>query len=206
MNMVYLLRRIAYKFYEILHPNEPWLAQGAIQYCDRHLRNDQIGFEWGSGRSTAWFGKRLRKLVSIEYDQAWHGIVVEKLRRQNLKNVECRYIAVEHSLSEPTSAHYLKTPQYVSAIDQFEAESVDFVVVDGHYRQACVLAALTKLKPGGLLLIDNTNWLSLQDWGVPADWKIVHQSSNVMTQTTIWQKPTPFKASQSIDASGLFVH
>ncbi|MBD2081725.1 class I SAM-dependent methyltransferase [Leptolyngbya sp. FACHB-17] len=205
MDVIYLLRRIAYKFYEVLHPDEPWIAQGAIQYCDRHLQRDQVGFEWGSGRSTAWFGKRLRTLVSIEFDQEWHNKVTEKLRRQNLTNVECRYIPVEHPLSEPTPAHYPKTPAYVIAINQFDDNSVDFAMVDGHYRQACILAALPKLKPGGLLLVDNTDWITLSEWGVPADWQIVHQSRNVMTQTTIWQKPVAQQLEQTFGSSGLFV-
>ena len=67
--------------------------------------------------------------------------------------------------------------------------SVDFVVIDGHYRQACVLAALPKIKPGGRLLIDNSNWLSTLDWGVPSSWPLVHRSSNVMAETSIWERP-----------------
>ena len=186
---VYFFRRIAYKIYEITHPNEPWIAQGAIRFCDRHLTKEQVGLEWGSGRSTAWFGSRLRSLLSIEYDPAWHNIVLASLEKKGIKNVECRYVPVEHDLNEPTTPHYEKTPAYVRVADEFEDNSLDFVVVDGHYRQACVLAVLKKIKPGGLLLIDNTNWLSLADWGVPDGWEIVHQSANVMTETTIWQKP-----------------
>jgi hypothetical protein len=77
----------------------------------------------------------------------------------------------------------------VKVVEEFDDESIDFVVVDGHYRQACILEALKKIKSGGFLLVDNTNWMPLKEWGVPCDWSIVHQSSNVMTETTIWKKP-----------------
>ena len=37
-------------------------------------------------------------------------------------------------------------------------------------------------------LIDNTDRMPLDEWGVPAHWPLVHQSQNVRTQTTIWRK------------------
>lgn len=186
---IYFTRRILHKIYELNHPDEPWLSQGAVNFCDRHLSEDQIGFEWGSGRSTAWFGKRLKSLLSIEHDPNWHATVLGMLRERNLDNVECRYIPLEHHLDEPTHTHYEKTPEYVKAIEEFNDETIDFVVVDGHYRQACIMSSLNKIKPGGLLLADNTNRLPLEEWGVPHNWPMVHQSHNVMTETTIWQKP-----------------
>lgn len=185
----YVAQRIAYKLYEVSHPDEPWIAQGAIQFCKSHLTKEQVGLEWGSGRSTAWFGTRLKSLLSIESDRVWHSTVVNQLQDKGLENIECRYIPLEHDPKKPTLPRYEKLPKYVSVIEEFEDKSLDFVVVDGHYRQACVLAALAKIKPGGFLLVDNTNWLLIQEWGVPSNWPIVHQSSNVMTQTTIWQKP-----------------
>lgn len=186
----YLARRIAYKFYEISHPDEPWIAQGAIRFCEKNLTKEHIGLEWGSGRSTFWFGSRLKSLLSIEYDRQWYSTVMNKLHEQKIKNVECRHIPLDHDRQEPTYPHYEKTPTYVSVVESFADGTLDFVVVDGHYRQACILAALDKIKPGGLLLVDNTNRLPIKEWGVPANWSIVHQSSNVMTETTIWQKPS----------------
>ena len=46
-----------------------------------------------------------------------------------------------------------------------------------------------KLKPGGLLLIDNTDWQHPPHVHVPTDWPLVHPSRNVLTRTSIWQKP-----------------
>ncbi len=185
----YVSRRIAYKIYELTHPDEPWIAQGAIHFCDKYLTKEQTGLEWGSGRSTAWFGTRLKSLLSIEYDSVWHSTVAASLEKKGLKNVECRYVPVEHNLNEPTLPHYDQIPAYVSVVEEFKDNSLDFVVVDGHYRQACVLVALKKIKPKGLLLVDNSNWLPLAEWGVPTNWPMVHKSNNVMTETTIWQKP-----------------
>ncbi|HVO55185.1 MAG TPA: hypothetical protein VMT37_12315 [Solirubrobacterales bacterium] len=183
---VYVSRRIAYKLYERRHPDEPWLAQGAVRFFDRELPRDGAGFEWGSGRSTAWFAARLAGLTSIEMDEDWYEIVRGRVNG----NVDLRHIAIEHGRHEQTPDFPEPTPRYVAAIDEFDDGSLDFVLVDGHYRHACVREALPKVKPGGLLAIDNTNWLpNLSEWRVPSEWPVVHQSENVMTQTTVWRAP-----------------
>ncbi len=186
---VYLIRKTAYEIYRRLNPNQPWIAQGAIRYCEQALDKSKVGLEWGSGGSSIWFGAHLKSLLSVEHDAMWHQKVTDMLKKQGISNVECRYVALDHDVQAPTKPVYEKTPRYVSVVEDFEDGTLDFVVVDGHYRQACILAALPKIKTGGLLLVDNANWLALKEWGVPSDWPMVHQSSNVMTQTTIWQKP-----------------
>jgi hypothetical protein len=183
----YSLHYAGYKAHEFLHRNEPWIAPGAVRFCASHLRPDQVGLEWGSGRSTRWYASRLGKLLSIEFDPHWHRKVNRLIEGQ--KGVECRFIALDHPLDEPARRDYYPLPAYVAVVKEFPDESLDFVVVDGHYRIACIQQALPKLKKGGLLLVDDTSWLPLKDWGVPDSWVIVHQSRNMMKHTTIWQKP-----------------
>jgi predicted O-methyltransferase YrrM len=36
-------------------------------------------------------------------------------------------------------------------------DHIDFVLVDGITRQTCVRSSMGKLKPGGLLILDNAN-------------------------------------------------
>ncbi len=183
------LRLVAYKVYTLRHPDEPWLSQGAVRFCDEHLRPDQTGLEWGSGRSTAWFGRRLGSLLSIEYQQGWQAEVQKRLDAAGLKRVECRYVPLDHDLNAPTLAQYDPIPRYVRVAEDFADGSLDFVVVDGHYRQACIVAALPKLRSGGLLLVDNTDRMPLREWGVPENWPVVHRSRNAVTETTLWRKP-----------------
>jgi predicted O-methyltransferase YrrM len=185
----YALRRIGYRLYEATHPDEPWIAQGAVRFCASQLKPSMRGFEWGSGRSTAWFARRVGHLTSVEHDQQWYGIVHEQLRARDINNVTYRLIPLSHPAEEPSVPVYSPLPPYIAAVDAEEDGALGLVVVDGHYRQACIAAALPKIAPGGLLLVDNTNWLPLAAWGVPAAWPIVHQSRNVMTETTIWRRP-----------------
>src|SRR5688572_32091687 len=59
------VRRVWHYFYEIRHPDEPFLAPAAVRFLDRNLARDGAGLEWGSGRSTAWFAQRLATLVTV---------------------------------------------------------------------------------------------------------------------------------------------
>lgn len=181
---VWLTRRAANKAREKLRPHDPWLAPGAIRYLNRTVRREWTGFEWGSGRSTSWLAKRLRSLTSIEHDEGWYALVGARIA--HLTNVELRHIPLDHPPHETGAPHYDALPNYVAAVNEVADRSLDLVLVDGAYRQPCVAAALGKLRVGGLLIIDNTDWLPIIEWGVPAAWPICHQSSNIMTQTTVW--------------------
>lgn len=172
-----------------LHPDEPWLVRGAVKYCDSVLNKDMVVFEWGSGRSTAWFAKRSKKVVSIEYNPQWFEIVKKDMAEKGVSNIDLRYIPPDHDLKEPTLRHYEPMPKYITAIDEFP--EVDFIIVDGHYRRACVNYGMKHLKPGGYLLIDDTyREQNIEDWEVPSDWEFVHQSANGVMETSIWRKPS----------------
>jgi hypothetical protein len=181
---VWLARRAANKMRERLRPNDPWLAPGATRYLETTLRPEWTGFEWGSGRSTVWFGRRVGRLVSIEHDEHWYATV--RGRIEGLSNVELRHVPLDHPPEDTGALFYDPLPNYVAVVEEVADASLDIVLVDGAYRQACVAAALPKLRMGGLLVIDNTDWLPIEEWGVPPAWPICHQSSNVITQTTVW--------------------
>ena len=169
------------------NPEVPWISRGCIEYLDGVLTQDMRALEWGSGRSTRWYARRVAHILSVEHDSTWHATVTERLRA--LENAECRLIPLEHPVSAPTRAQYDPLPKYVAVAQSFDRESLGFVVVDGHYRQACVRAALDRLRPGGLLLIDNSNWLTPEEWGVPSTWHLRHQSGDRAAFSTVWQKP-----------------
>lgn len=183
------LQKVALTFYEWRHPDEPWIAQGATRFLETHLRPEHRVFEWGSGRSTAWFARRTQQVISIEYDELWARKVRQSLQEQNLANTQVHFIPLEHDKKAPTPEHYSPIPKYVAALFDHPKESFGLIVVDGHYRLTCVAQCLPWVSPGGYLLIDNSNRVPREEWKVPQHWPQVHQSENVMTETTIWQRP-----------------
>lgn len=186
---LYLAGRLQNWWYEKRHPDHPWLAPGASRWLEENLRPHMRGFEWGSGRSTLWFARRLAHLTSIESDAAWFHQVSRQLQESGVANVELRHVPLDHRESETYALEYAPLPANPSAILDLPDASLDFVVVDGWYRPVCTRAALPKLKPGGLLLIDNTDWKDPPHVHVPQDWPLLHRSRNVLTETSIWRRP-----------------
>jgi hypothetical protein len=172
---IYLAKRLAYKLYERRHPDEPWISQGAVKFLDAELPRNGVGLEWGSGRSTQWFSKRLAKLTSIEDQCGWYEIV----KGQVDGNVDLRLIEI----ADPSGK--TKGQPYTAVAEELPDRSLDFVLIDGPLREDCVRAAIPKMKPGALFVIDNTDWPT--KWGVPPEWPIAHCSRNVMSETTIWR-------------------
>ncbi len=185
--MVY---RVRYWIWEKLHSDEPWMCPGTVEFCKKHLSTSMSVLEFGSGRSSAWFARRIKKLTSIEYDESWYKVVKSKLEKENITNVNLRLILLDHALLEPEQEFYEICPSYVAVLDEFVDESLDFIIVDGHYRTLCTRKSISKIKPGGYLLIDDTNkWSSLDSLNIPKDWSIVDQSTNGIKTAIICQKP-----------------
>jgi len=135
----YIKDRVALFLEQKRNPDHPWLTSAAIGMLDSALRSDDVALETGSGRSTHWFAKRVGHLTSIETHPGWHAKVSEQIK--NLDNVELRLI---------------EDPQaYVQAIAEMADTSLDFALIDGPERDACALAILPKMKPNGLLVVDN---------------------------------------------------
>jgi len=194
----YVVGRIKNWVYEKRHPDHPWLAPEAIAWLELNLRPEMRGFEWGSGRSTLWFGRRLSSLISIENDVAWYETVSQQVKAAELDHVQIRHLALAHSEADTYANDYSELPAYVRAVDSVAETSLDLVVVDGWYRPVCVRSALPKLKHGGILLVDNTDWNDPPHVHVPAGWTLVHRSRNVLTETSIWRK-TGMNGSASIN-------
>lgn len=140
----YVLDRIIQVVYERLHPDWPWLNKPAVEMLVGWLQPEYRGLEWGSGRSTLWLARKVSFLVSIEHDRSWYTRISRQLKEQGFSNVDYRFCE--------------KESDYVSVADQLPQESLDFVLVDGIARGQCALAAVPKLKTGGLLILDNSNW------------------------------------------------
>jgi len=155
----YVADRVRLAVHQRLHPDAPWLTAEATELLDRWLLPIHVGIEWGSGRSTRWFARRVKRLVSIEHDAGWHATVSTQLDEDGLTNVDYRLLPCEPERVEtPEWIAAMFASDYVRAVDGFAPKSIDFALVDGMYRSACALAVLPKLRSGALLIVDNVNW------------------------------------------------
>lgn len=149
----YIYSRILQKINHLLCPETPWLTRQAVQLLDGLLRPEDAGFEWGSGRSTVWLACRTRHLTSVENNIVWYNQVKNMLAQKKVTNISYEFHKTEH-LTEDMA----ESSSYVQEISKLNDQSLDYVLVDGWARDSCGIACITKLKPGGILVLDNANW------------------------------------------------
>jgi len=141
----YLFYKIEEVVFRKLNKDQPWLTKPAIHFLDTWLKETDRGWEWGSGRSTQWFAGKSAHITSIEHEKVWFDIVSEKIK-------DDKYLGkITYEL------HELASDSYENSILRIEDETLDFVLVDGRKRYECITNAISKVKPGGLLILDNSD-------------------------------------------------
>jgi len=201
----YIFNRLRILLYEKAYPEEPWLTPAANRILDSYIKSSDTLLEFGSGRSTVWFAKRVAKVISVEHHKAWHKKVRKMLDDEGVGNVTYRFVREDADMDEDSALD----ANYVNIIDDFDNNSLDACLVDGIYRGSCALRVLDKIKLGGLLIIDNANlylpsnscspnsrsfsdgprgeiWSKVED--SIASWRSIWTSSGV-TDTALYFKP-----------------
>lgn len=142
---VFVLSVIKQSMFERKNPDCPWLTVEMVNILENLLRKEDVGFEFGSGNSTTWLAKKTKKLTSVEHDKQWYKKVKEKAEKSGLKK------KVDLHLVEETEK------SYVQPILAIESGYLDYCLVDGIFRDECILRAIDKLKSGGILIVDNVD-------------------------------------------------
>jgi hypothetical protein len=122
----------------------PWYTYPAIEYLRQLDFHDKVVFEYGSGFSTLFWASSASQVVSVEDDEEWHSILAPQL---------------------PTNCSLILETDVARLVDVIHRypDGFDVIVVDGpargRTRLKCCRAALEHLRPGGLIILDNSDWL-----------------------------------------------
>jgi len=170
----------------------PWWPFAAINSVGASLPPNPVVFEFGGGGSTLWLADLGAQVTVAEHDREWFEVL-----RQQLGDTAVTL------LSEPSAEGAIgsvKTPgkffdDYVGLITAQPDERFDLVIVDGRARVECGLAAMPKIRPGGILLLDDSHRLryeplrqALSGWA-RTDYRGLKIGSNKVAQTSTWVKP-----------------
>lgn len=149
----------------------PWLPFSVTRWLNLHLDPCMRVFEWGSGASTVFFGGRVSQVVSIEYNPDWYARVSREVANRSLTNVTLCHVPPEDQrqaleLASPDDLSRYSTGDrenrgrffvsYVRAILKHPEESFDVVVVDGRTRPECMRTCASRVKPGGIVVLDDS--------------------------------------------------
>ena len=141
--------------FERRFPNVPWLAESAVYLLDSWLRPTDRGIEWGAGRSTIWLASRIGHLTSVESNRQWYKHTQRLLRDKGIQEkVDLRFIPVD----DVNDVHAPNFHSYTAVVEDIPDESLDFALVDGiKLRVLCMERVIPKIKPAGLLVLDNAD-------------------------------------------------
>lgn len=138
---------------------QPWFTFDATRAIRRRLPSTARVYEFGAGNSTIYWARHATSVCSVESNPQWVQLLTSKLAELALENVQV-VAAVDQ-------------PGYVESIHSWPHEYFDLIVVDGDFRRECVLASIGHLKPGGMLVVDNTDWHWFRSEplaGIPPAW------------------------------------
>lgn len=169
------IKKIHYFFYWIksfvikngfVVKNIPWITFESKMIIDKIINKDFVIFEWGSGGSTIYFSGLVKGVISVEHDKEWFLNVKNEIEKQNIGN--CDYLLIEPEINNSDSSlenifisdntKYLgmNFKKYCDAINSYPDNYFDLIFVDGRARNGCIKNAISKLKKGGYLILDNS--------------------------------------------------
>jgi hypothetical protein len=178
--------------------NKPWLSPASISILQECLDRSMTGLEYGSGRSTLFFAKRVNHLICIEHHSEWFELISRELSENNIKNID--YIKIPVSVNETKKEienRYKQAYQkdneiyveYYERVSDYPDSYFDFIIIDGRARVECSKRAIPKLKSGGIFILDNSERKRYQPVHKMLNaWKKVNTTSG-LTDTTFWFKP-----------------
>lgn len=164
-----------------------WIVPEAREYLAQLISPSMTCFEWGAGGSTIWFARLCAFTISIENHPRWYIWALEHLRRDGLiDKVQLWY------------AHCTKDSLdlYTDTIEAYN-EQYDIIAPDGFMpaRRKCMELGIRHLKPGGILVADNSNLYEHKDLVIGWNYEIFQTipfeflGDTVVWETTIYVKP-----------------
>lgn len=117
----------------------PWYTYPAIEYLQQFDFSKCAIFEYGSGNSSKYWSQRAQTVISVESDPNWYESGIQDLS-SNQKLL---------LMTEKT--------EYVDALHLNDCY-FDAIVIDGVHRFNCAIEAVKRIRSGGLILLDNSDW------------------------------------------------
>jgi len=138
---------------QALRNYEPWIVPESLTMLRHFVQPNFSVFEWGSGGSTIFFAQHCASIISIEHNPEWITRVGKMIIDSGVANVTLKYIPMDLTNERPYA-------NYANAILDYPDDSFDIVFVDGDAaaRYPCIMNSLPRVKVGGWLLLDNSDW------------------------------------------------
>jgi len=155
------------------------IERDAINWIERTIKPGMRVFEYGSGSSTVYFCRRVKEVISVEcykhvynenrkiFDTSAFHIVSNKLLHYKLiePTIDPKPYPYSHESYNSTVDSFAgySFQDFVDSINGWAHESFDIVFINGRSRSSCIRTAIPKVKPGGYLILSNSDKYEYQD-------------------------------------------
>lgn len=121
----------------------PWTTYSFIDFVKPRLNKQMNIFEYGSGYSTLFFAKHVKKVTSVEHDEKWF----KKLKNQ----------------IPPNAVIFIKSiSDFVESIADNE-EKYDLIFIDGEERVSCLKKSVSHITSNGVIILDDSERIEYLD-------------------------------------------
>ena len=139
----------------ILEKPIPFLTMNAIRFLDSLIRPGMKVLEVGGGNSSLWFLERGVNLTTYEHDRDWGMMMLQEVQQNPNRFHEERF-----------NLKMMEGRDVINDLQKLPEQSFDILLVDSmndHTRRVASLrVAMSKVKPGGWIILDNSdnpaNW------------------------------------------------
>ncbi len=157
----------------LLNKPSPWITFGAIEYLEGYFKTHKEVkvFEYGSGGSTLYWLKKGASCISIEHNSEWFSIINPKIRGKS--HFDYRLVLPSKNSGPERNEWDASNPlfyissedkdisyeEYVKQIVPYPDNYFDIILIDGRARPSCLFHSYNKVKPGGIIVLDNAERL-----------------------------------------------
>lgn len=181
----------------------PWFSFPSLDYLNKHISPDMHVLEFGCGCSTIWWAQRVSRVTSIERSTYWISEVSQALSRHAMVNVELVPFFEFAGTTEEEIQSGVEPITLAPIVQRYistgleNTELYDVVVIDDVFRNEAAAAAISRLKPGGMLVLDDSerprysptfDLLKRMDWSFASFHGATPYHFHEKA-TTIWHKP-----------------
>ena len=181
----------------------PWFSFPSIDYLVKLSSPEMHILEFGCGYSTIWWARRASRVTSIERSSHWIAEVRQALSMHGITNVELISFSGFSGITEEEIKAGCEPTRLKSSIQRYvqagqgRNELYDIIVVDDVFRNETASAAIAQLKPGGILVLDDSereryrptfDLFKRMGWSFASFFGATPYHFHEK-QTTIWHKP-----------------
>lgn len=140
----------------------PLMHKREYKFVEKHLVEDDVLFEWGSGNSTLYFSGLVKKVISVEDELRYYKTLKSTIESFKANNIELHFLP-GISVKDPKAERHIQFEKYINFPVNNKVE-FSKAIIDGRARKYCASAIAEHIKEDTLVFVHDWNRNSVEDY------------------------------------------